>query len=133
MAGEKFTIEANRYLNLVYGSESPATLVIKLYNTLPTGDDPSTAVEVSGTGYTALTVNNNTTTWPTSTNKVISNGIILDWGTVGAGGWGTLNGFGIFNGDTGDGIHWGTFDTPVSATVGLPIQIAVGNLTVQEQ
>lgn len=113
MAGKSDYLEAV-LLDLVFKNVAfteLATVWVALHNTVT--DDADGGVEVTGTAYARVAVTS--ANW-TRTANAVDNDILINFGTVGAGAWGTLNGFGIYDAVTnGNLLYWGTLAGIVTA------------------
>src|SRR5689334_7431554 len=70
---------------------APTSIVVRLWTTLP-GVAGSGGVEATGASYAAQSLTANSTNFPSSSNGEVHNGVAVDFGTIDAGGWGTLVG-----------------------------------------
>ena len=124
---------------------NPTTWYVVLYTVMPTTSTAGTLV--TGTGYAPVAVTagltqfsgtqgTGTTTVSSGISGESSNNSVVDFGTVGAGGWGTIVGWGLKDGASGN--LW-VFDNlrdstgvilTYPATAGVPIKFAAGNLKV---
>lgn len=122
----KSTYLQNKILDLIFGKTSytaPSILYIGLFNANPTQISPS-GTEASGVNYARVAVNNNTTNWPAASNGVKINPNEIEF-TVGAGGWDTLTGYGIYDSfSAGNLLYYGTFD-PIYAEDGSTINLNI--------
>lgn len=125
----------NKLLDHTFGAQTytpPATLYVALYTAAP-DDDGTGGTEVSGTGYARAAVTNNDTNWPAASNGSKSNGNEISFGTVGAGGWGQLTHFGVFDAASGGNfLGAGELDTPVTAAEGDTVRFQAGALVITE-
>lgn len=111
---------------------APATVYVALHTADPTDSGTQDANECSGTDYARVAVTNNATNWPASSGGSKSNGADIDFGTVGAGGWGTATHFSI--GDAVSGAGNILFSAALTASqvlaAGNTVKFATGSLTV---
>jgi hypothetical protein len=117
----------NKLLDLVLGGQgwtAPETLYIKLFTTVPDQENVG-GVEVSGGGYAALEIANNTTTFPNAANQAKVNAIAFNFGTPSVD-WGLVAGYGYY--DVGGNQIWaGEFtDGSRLAPAGTPFVIPAG-------
>ena len=104
---------------------SPASVWIGLYTAVPS--DAGGGTEVSGTGYARIQM---TGGWTVTVN-VADNTAIIDFGTAGAGGWGTIGWVGIFDAVTGGNLlFWGALSATKTVNDGDSFQFAASALTV---
>lgn len=83
---------------------APATVYISLH----TADPGETgANETSGTGYARKSVTNDATQWPAAVAGVKSNGAVITFATPGAGGWGTVTHFGMWDASSAGNFLFG--------------------------
>jgi len=134
MAGFTDYLE-NALLDHVFGGGSdnytaPSNIYIALLNTVPTDDAGTGLVEpTSGVNYERKSTTS--ADWETASAGTISNTEIILFNTIGAGGWGTLNGFGLFDDLTaGNLLMFGTFSFPIVAEENLAISFASGELVI---
>lgn len=103
----------NKILDLVFGRTSytaPATVYIGLFTTNPS-DTIDSGLEVTGTNYARIAVINNATNWPAASEGIKSNANEIEFAIVGAGGWGVITGYGIFDSSSnGNLLYYGEFD-----------------------
>lgn len=125
---------------------SPATWYVALYTVMPT---PSTAgTEVAGTGYAPQSVaaslasfsgtqGTGTTAVSTGSSGESSNNALIDFGTVGAGGWGNIVGWGLKDGASGnlwlfDNLRDGDgLAVSFSANAGTPVKFTPGTMKIR--
>lgn len=74
---------------------APATVYISLHTADP--GEAGAAAEASGVNYARLAVTNNATNWPAASGGSKSNGTLLTFATPGAGGWGLITHFAIWD------------------------------------
>lgn len=72
---------------------APTSIELALYITPPDSSGAG-GVEASGTSYVRKVLNCNTTNFAAAVGGQITNLVAIDWGTVGAGGWGTVTAVG---------------------------------------
>ena len=104
----------------------PSNTCIALF----TGDpgETGTANEVSGTGYTRVTVTNNVTKWGTATGGVKSNQAEITFPAAGAS-WGTVTHVGIFDAaSSGNFLVYGALSTPKTISTGDVFRFSSGGL-----
>jgi len=124
-------------LNHMFGSVSysvPATYYFALFTTAPNDAGGGTEVNTSGTGYSRVSVANNTTnfgtiTLPTTTK---TNSTAIQFGTATAS-WGTITSFGIYDASSGGNLlFWGDLTTPRSVLTGDQPRFAASALSITE-
>jgi hypothetical protein len=101
--------------------------------------DGSAANEVStsGTAYARVTVDNNSTNWPTATGAttaVKTNGVAIVFPTATAN-WGTINQFGLLDSATagaGNLLFWGDLTSPKTISNGDTASFSTGALSITE-
>lgn len=94
----------------------PTNLFVALYTAAPNAGGGGT--EVSGTGYAREQHN----AWNAASGGENTNDGEVDFGTVGAGGWGTLTHFGIFDASTdGNLLWWGQLTISNPTAEGNPV------------
>lgn len=122
----KSTYLRNKILDLVFGKTTytaPSILYVGLFNTNPTELSPA-GIEVSGTNYIRVAVNNNSTNWPAASNGIKTNPNEIEF-SVGAGGWSVLTGYGIFDAFSGGNLlYYGSFES-IYAEDGSTIRLNV--------
>lgn len=125
----------NELLDHVFGAATytpPATLYVALYTAAP-DDAGAGGTEVSGTGYARVAVTNNLTNWPAAVNSQKGNGTEISFGTVGAGGWGQITHFGVYDAASGGNfLGAGELDTPITANEGDTVRFQAGALAITE-
>lgn len=125
----------NEVLDHVAGSSfTPATsLWCALYTALPT-DSSGSGTEVSGTGYTRIEFSNTTTTWSVAAAGALTNVAEVQFASAGAGGWGTIVGFQIFDSSTTTGsnnaYYWGSLTTSKAVNSGDTAKFATGDIDI---
>lgn len=119
----------------------PGTYV-GLFTTLPVsdasiGDAGTGGTEVaSGFGYSRISVTNNATNWPDATEggssgSLKSNGTAINFG-VATDSWGTVEGWGIWDGATGNNLlAYGPLVVEREVTAGAIVQFKAGNLRIR--
>lgn len=103
-------------LNALFNGGSlgaPATYYVALSSTEP-NDDGTNVTEPSGStavGYARLAVTKNTTNFPTTTGRSITNGVDLTFATPAVGDdWGVLGWYALYSASTGGTFEgWGAF------------------------
>ena len=133
MAGGKGNTYNNMILNMLLGGESPtipATVYVALFTTTPS--DLGGGTEVVATGYSRLSVPNNTTNFPHVTNQIKKNGIDLAFGVV-TGAMGTISHIAIMDLSSGGNIiYWGPANPPQTHTAGNTFTIPANGATFTE-
>ncbi|HEY3321725.1 MAG TPA: hypothetical protein VGP72_14740 [Planctomycetota bacterium] len=94
MAGFKMITRCNEILDDEFGSESPATLELSCFTTLPDAAGAG-GVEVGASGYARLSVPNDAANWPAAADALKMNGQELVFVAPGAAAWGYIVGIGI--------------------------------------
>ena len=103
----------------------------KLYIALGTAlsDDGTSFTEVTGLDYARVEVNNNPTNWPAASGSEKANGVNIGFGAAGAGGWGTVTHYAIFDDLTGGNMYiWAVLDTPIVVIENDTVDFQVGDL-----
>lgn len=107
----------NKILDLVFGRTSytaPTTVYVGLFTTNPS-DTIDSGQEATGINYSRVAVINNTTNWPAASEGVKSNANEIEFPIVGAGGWGLITGYGIFDSSSnGNLLYFGEFNSFIS-------------------
>lgn len=110
-----------------------STVYLSLWRTEPLRDESGT--EETGTGYAreTMTTGNWGALGDVGSLRGVTSGIVVDWGTVGAGGWGTGIGWvGVHTAASGAGNLRGYWDITGGArdlsTPGTPVMIPLGDL-----
>ena len=105
----------------------PASVFVALFTVAPTGSGGGT--EVSGTGYARVSM---TGGWTVSGTAVRAfNTADVQYATVGVGGWGTANAFGIFTTlGAGDFLYFEDLTTPRLLLEGDDPRFVLGNLGI---
>jgi hypothetical protein len=107
---------ANALLDHIFGRTTytaPATLHLALFTTPPTA--AGGGVEVSGGSYARAAVTNNTTNFPSASNKAKTTGANISFPAATAG-WGTVTAWGFFDASSGGNLLWWG---PVAPTVNV--------------
>jgi hypothetical protein len=105
---------------------SPVTVYVALFNTTPTKTTPGT--EVSGTAYARVPV-----TFGAPSGGVVTTSSPVSFPTAGAGGWGTVNGCGIFDQASGGQLYYfGDLTASKTVDAGDTVTFATGALSVTE-
>lgn len=137
MAGFSNFLEL-KILDHLYGRTTytaPATLYMALFTTNPNFATGAGGTAVSGANYSRLAIENNTTNFPNATTEsnigTKTNGVDLVFATPGAGGWGTVTGFGFYDAST-DGNWLGGNALTVSKTIneGDEVKFPAGALVI---
>ncbi len=91
----------------------------------------SGTTELSGNGYSRITVDNDGTTWDAWAAGQTENLIDFTWGPATSGNWAQATRFGIWSGD-GSTLLWvDALTNPITVTVGNYARILAGNLRLQ--
>jgi hypothetical protein len=126
--------QAQKFLNSLFGSGTPATLYVALLLTAPSSTGGGT--EVSGGGYARVAVTNNNTNWVGATSTTPStsaNGTTIAFPTASAA-WGTPGWFGIYDAASGGNLlWWGTLVNPQAVASGATPEYTAGNLLLNLQ
>lgn len=124
----------------------PSQLWIGLITTAP-ANDGAAEVEFNGTGYARATpgvngyanwIETQRTPGTAGTNVDSSatvgrtaNGAIIDFGTVGAGGWGSAVGWAVYDAaSAGNRLFYFAFASPITFSEGAQASFPVGQLTI---
>jgi hypothetical protein len=118
-------------LDLLFGSESPATYELGLSTAAPT--EAGALSEVSGGGYARVTLLNNTTTFPAAATvagvTTKSNGVTIDF--IGAtGSWGVVTHWFLYDPAGGRPVNWGTLTPARPISAGDVLRINAAHLTI---
>ena len=108
----------------------PSSYYIALSTTEP-ADDGTGVTEPTATSYARLAVAVNTTNFPTTATRIITNGVALTFATPGAAeDWGVIGWYALYDASTGGTFHgWGLFANAQQVTTATgPVTIAVGDL-----
>lgn len=118
-----------------------STLYVALYTAAPT-DVNATGTEVSGVAYARVAIVSSLTAWAgtqsagstvasSGTGGQTSNNAIITFPTPGAGGWGLVTHFAIYDALTvGNEIVWGALTTSKTINAGDAVTFPIGTLTV---
>ena len=126
MAGLTTYAEGNALNLLLRGTAftAPAAVYIGLLTTMPTGDDGTGLVEVSGGGYARPQIS-----FGAYVSRRIASSNAPSW--TASGNWGTVVGFGIWDAAAGGNLLcYGTFNTPVTINA-TSFALAVGEIIVE--
>lgn len=131
---------ATRLLNQLMGDQTitpPGTWYAALLTTLPSDNDGTGLVEVTGGSYARTAVTNNTTNFPSST--VVSHiatiilGTTINWGPASAS-WGTIVGIAFYDASSSGNLGpWGQLSSSKTIGSGDTMTIASGNGTFTAQ
>ena len=121
----------NKILDHILGGGDytrPATVYISLH----TADPGETgANETTGTSYARKDVTNNATNFPAAAAGAKANGTAINFATPGAGGWGTVTHFGIWDAvSAGNFMFGGALGTAKTINAGDPVSFPIGDLDV---
>jgi len=114
----------------------PANFYVALYTTMPTAQDGTGAVEVSGGAYARQAVASGTSPWvataASGTAQQTSNVNQISFPQATAN-WGTILGIGIYDASSGGNLLWfGTLTSSQTVNNGFTFVIAANNLVIQE-
>lgn len=106
----------------------PTNLLIRLWTTKP-GVDGTGGVEASGVAYSPQSLGPLLTNWPAVSGQPgqVANGAAIDFGTVGAGGWGHLIAVSV---EDQDAVIIGTADIDETPSSGSTFDFPVGDLII---
>lgn len=114
----------------IASGSTPITGYVGLFTTAPT--DSTAGTECSGTNYARV---NSSGKWATPTSgspSSVANNAVITFPTAGAGGWGDVVAFGIFNAASGGTLlRYGSLTTKTVASGDTP-SFAVSALTLTE-
>lgn len=111
----------------------PATLYCALFLQSSAVGEAGGGTEVSGTGYAREAITNDATNFPAASGGAKSNGVVVDFGTVGAGGWGQVGSFGLFDASSGGNLlYYGSLGTPKTLDAGDEVTFPIGALDFTE-
>lgn len=132
MAGSFSDFLENELLDHVFGNaaySAPSNTYVGLYTAAPT--DAGGGTEVSGNGYTRVTVANNATNWPAASGGAKSNGVAITFPTASGGNWGTVVAVGIFDAATlGNLLAWADLTTNKAVNDGDTAEFAIGDIDI---
>ena len=138
MASGKSAYLRNKALNHVLGAEvytPPTTVYIALSTAAWTSAGTGTSIaatEPSGGGYARVALANNTTTWPTTTTGVKTNGVPVTFPNASAD-WGTIVSFYVVDASTGgNALYGGDLYTARAVLAGDAARFIAEQLTVTE-
>ena len=98
---------------------------------LASAADDSTFTECTGTGYARVDKANTTANWAASSSGSKANASAITFAAAGAGDWGTLSHFGIYDAASGGNLLlWGTLSVPITPGNGDQVIFPIGNLVV---
>jgi hypothetical protein len=136
MAGSKFVFSELKALDWLLGAFSytvPSTLYLALFTVAPTSAGGGT--ECAGGSYARVPITNNSTNWPAATGSgpgTKANGAAFTFPTASAS-WGTVVAWGLFDAaSAGNGLYWGTLNTPRPVALSDTPSFAIGALTITE-
>lgn len=111
----------------------PATTYFALMSTLPTAAN-SGGVELSGTGYARVAFTNSSGNWPAASAQTKSNAAAINWGTAGAGGWGTAVGVAEYDASSGGNLlSFGDLTSATTINASQPFEIPVNGAVYTAQ
>lgn len=126
---EILSAAVNGILGGHHTDELPDTVECVVFAVLP-ADDGTGGVEITGSGYARVLVDNDATNWPDAIAGLISNGLPLPFGPP-SGPWDTAVGYGWRNPDTGTYLGWDYLDEPFTADDGDTVVFDVGTFTLR--
>lgn len=137
MAGKSAYLE-DKMLNWLKGTAfgtAPTTVYVALLTTVPTADDGTGAVEVSGNAYArqAITTSSGWSSISGSGTSPhqISNGAIITFPTP-TGNWGAVIGLALYDASTaGNLLYWSSI-TSQAINTGVVASLAIGALVVSD-
>jgi hypothetical protein len=123
-------------LNQLFGNVAysiPSPYYFALFTSAPNDTGGGTEVNTSGTGYTRVSVTNNTTNFPTiSPPTAKSNGTAVNF-PISTAAWGSVVAFGIYDAaSAGNLLFWGDLTTARSVLTGDTPRFAAGALVITE-
>lgn len=137
--GSKSNYLENAVLNYVLGKTAftPADpLYVGLWldsNTLTDASDGNTAGEVSGGGYSRVSIDNDTVTWGSATTDGTRKNAIAITFPSASGSWGTVNQVAILDDATGGNIYfYGTLSTSKTVSSGDTVKFDINDVVVIE-
>lgn len=102
-----------------------ATLYLGLLTAVP--GDPGAFTEASGTGYARVAI-----TFGAAGSRKITQNALVDFGTVGAGGWATVTHWGIFDAAAaGNILAWGAFNPSKTLNSGAKPDVLSGEIEIE--
>jgi len=114
----------------VFGpSVSVPSLYVALFTATPSASGGGT--ECAGTGYARAPVSQNTTNWPAASSASKTNGAAISFGQAGAGDWGTLTAWGIYDALTGGNLlFFGPLTQPSAVASGDAVTLPAGAVAI---
>lgn len=111
---------------------TPATsLWVALYTALPT--DAGGGTEVSGTGYARVEFSSSSNSWALAASGATENVATVTFPSSGAGGWGTIVGFALWNDSvSGNLYYWGSLTSSKAVLSGDTAKFSSGTLDIAE-
>ena len=122
----------NLILNSLFGGSvlTPPNILYFGLSTTTISENGSGITEPIGNGYTRVSVNNNTTSFPTTATSQKNNGVTITFPSS-TGSWGEIVDFFISDSLVGGNILcYGTLAIPKNVTSGDILSFAIGNLTI---
>lgn len=119
---------------------APATVYVGLLTAAP--NDAGGGTEASGTNYARAGVTSGTSAWnntqgnttgaSTGTDGTIENAAAVNFATPGAGGWGTVTHFGVYDSPSGGNLlFYAALSTSKTINEGDTVSFAAGALSLQ--
>lgn len=127
MAGSKSNFYEDKVLNVLrnVGITAVATPKVALMTTAPSDTGPGT--EVTGNAYARTAV-----TFGAPSGGSMSNSAIVQFPTPTPSGWGTVVGWGVFDGDTSDMYYYSDQTPNKTINAGDDVQFDAGALVISE-
>lgn len=132
MAGQYTEYLRNKLNDLAFGSTSwtpPTQMYVALFTVLPS--ESSSGTEPSGGNYSRVQIDNDKTTWTTSSSGIVTNAISVQFPRASST-WGYVYGFGLFDSvSSGNLLAYGTFTTIKSVNGGTQALLPIGDMIIK--
>ena len=127
-------LEAGILNNIFRAAAAPSIHATNNYYALFTANpsDSGGGTECSGTGYARVALARNVTgNFDAPSSGATQNAVAIDFGTAGAGGWGTVTAVGVFDASSGGNLLlWQPLATNKAINSGDPVSFAIGDFDV---
>jgi hypothetical protein len=126
------TAAANTTLDAWFGSTTlgPSQYELRLYTVAPTAAGGGT--EVTGGGYSPLTIDNDATNFDPAASGIKYNNADWDFGAASGAAWGTIVGIGYHNPSGGALVRYGPLNTSATVSDGDSFVVLSGTATLKE-
>lgn len=132
MANSLSNYAENLILNSLFGGSvlTPPNILYFGLSTTTISEAGTGITEPVGNGYSRISINNNSTSFPTTTTSQKSNGVTITF-PPSTGNWGEIIDFFISDSLVGGNILcYGTLTIPKTVTSGDILSFAIGNFTI---